>query len=124
MTAAEAYAGFWAQFGIPCFEEGAFPDADPPGYPCLSYRYGEGTGDGDGVALSASLFVRSPGWKEARDLAARIGEALPPGGIYLPVDEGGLWIRRDTPFVSWLGDGEDPFLRRILFRVTARMYGR
>ncbi len=123
MTAAEAVHGFWAQFGIPAYEEGAAPDTDPPGYPCLTYRYAEGTGSGDGVGLSASLYVRSQGWKTARDMAERIGAALPPGGVYVPVEEGGLWIQKDKPFAQWLGE-EDPLLRRVLFRITVKLYRR
>lgn len=124
MKAAEAYRAFFGQFGIPAYEEGAAPAAHGAGYPLLTYRWAEGTGDGEGVSLSASLWVSGPGWREARELAGRIGEALPPGGVFLPVEEGGLWLARDNPWITWTGDGDDPFLRRALFRLTARLYRR
>ena len=123
MTAAETYFRFWGQFGIPVSEEGAVLNAAPPGYPCLVCRYGEGTGGGDAVELTASLWVRSSGWRQARELSERIGEALPVGGVYLPADGGGIWLLRGRPWAVWSGDGEDPSLRRVLFRVTVRHYG-
>ena len=122
MTAAEAFYRFWGQFGIPVSEEGAVPDADPPGYPLLVCRYGEGAGRGEAVGLTVSLWVRSPGWREIQTAADRIGEALPPGGVFLPHDGGGLWLNRDNPWAVRAGDGEDPLLKRVIFRVTARHY--
>ena len=125
MTAAEAFYRFWGQFGIPASEEGSMPDTDPPGYPLLVCRYGEGAGRGEAVGLAVSLWVRSPGWREAQEAADRIGAALPPGGVFLPFEdpcEGALWLTRDTPWLTRSGDDEDPLLKRILFRLTARVY--
>ena len=125
MTAAEAFYRFWGQFGFPASEEGSVPDTDPPGYPLLVCRYGEGAGRGEAVGLSVSLWVRSTGWREAQEAADRIGAALPPGGVFLPFEdpcEGALWLTRDTPWLTRSGDDEDPLLKRILFRLTARVY--
>ena len=101
------------------------PDTDPPGYPMLVCRYGEGAGRGEAVGLTVSLWVRSPGWRDAQEAADRIGAALPPGGVFLPFEdpcEGALWLTRDTPWLTRSGDDEDPLLKRILFRLTARVY--
>lgn len=122
MTAAEAFYRFLGQFGFPVSEEGAVPDTDPPGYPLLVCRYGEGAGRGEAVGLAVSLWVRSPGWRDAQEAADRIGAALPPGGVFLPFDGGGLWLTRDAPWAMRAGDDEDPMLKRIIFRLTARVY--
>ena len=122
MTAAEAFYRFWGQFGFPVAEESAVPDTDPPGYPLLVCRYGEGAGRGEAVGLSVSLWVRSPGWRDAQEAADRIGAVLPPGGVLLPCDNGALWLTRDTPWAMRAGNDEDPLLKRIIFRLTARVY--
>ena len=122
MTAAEAFYRFWGQFGFPVAEEGAVPDTDPPGYPLLVCRYGEGAGRGEAVGLSVSLWVRSPGWRDAQEAADRIGTALPPGGVLLPCDNGALWLTRDTPWLTRSGDEEDPMLKRVIFRLMARIF--
>ena len=120
MTAAEAYHGFWARFGIPVFEEGAAyaVPISAARCPCLTYRYAEG----DAADLEASLWVRSSSWREAQETARTIGEALPQSGVFLPTDEGGVWILRGSPWRVSAGDADDPMLRRILFRVTVRFY--
>ena len=122
MTAAEAFYRFWGQFGIPVSEEGAAPDTDPPGYPLLVCRYGEGTGSGEAVGLTVSLWARSAGWAHVQETADRIAAALPPGGVFLPADGGGLWLARGTPWAMRSGDAEDPMLKRVIFRVAARHY--
>lgn len=120
MTAAEAYHGFWAQFGIPAFEEGAAPQTLRG--PCVTYRYAEGSGDGENADLSASVWVWSSSWREVWSIADRIGEALPRGGMFLPFEGGTIWLRRGTPWQICAGDGEDPLLRRAIFNIKARFY--
>ena len=118
MTAAEAYHGFWAGFGIPVFEENAVPDG--AGVPCLTYRYGEGRGP---AALSVSWWGRSASWLEAREFAERVSARLPEGGVTIPFGGGLLWILRGEPFAVSMGDEGDPYMKRVLFNVTARVYG-
>ena len=120
MTAAEVYHGFWTQFGIPAYEEGAAFAVPAPEVrcPCLTYRYGEG----DRADLTVSLWVRSSSWREAQTLAERIGSALPPGGVLLSCEGGGIWILRGSPWRVSAGEEDDPLVRKIVFNVTVRFY--
>ena len=120
MTAAEAFYRFWGQFGIPVSEEGAAPDTDPPGYPLLVCRYGEGTGSGEAVGLTVSLWARSAGWAQVQELADRIAAARDAFFLDLP---GG--IAADLP-VHFAGRVAQPpyrrgsFARRLREAVEAR----
>ena len=67
MTAAEVYHGFWAQFGIPAYEEGAAFAVPAPAVrcPCLTYRYGEGDRADLTVSLRAEETLQHPDRRNA-----------------------------------------------------------
>ena len=118
MTAAEAIYGFWSSFGVPAYEENAVPDG--AGMPYLTYRYAEGA---EFASLTASLWSNSASWVPALETAGRISASLGRGGVTIPL--GGtalLWILRDEPFSESLGTAEEPYVKRILFRVRVRVF--
>ncbi len=118
MTAAEAYFGFLAGFGIPVYEESAVPDG--AGTPCLTCRYSEGRGP---TPLTVSYWERSVSRRGSEEFAALFRSRLPEGGVTIPLGAGVLWIRRGEPFAAAQGEEGDPYMKRTVFNLTARIYG-
>lgn len=125
MNKAEAFHDFWSSFGVTAWDANTVPDEetmrdagiDP--FPRLTYTFSVGYWEDGNILQSANLFYRSTSWDaitaKADEIAARIGL----GGIYIPYDGGGVWLKRGTPFYQRMADPEDDMIRRIYFNLAA-----
>lgn len=112
--AAQTWNDFLEGFGLPAYDENTVPeDAEMPR---LTYSWSESEMDAP-VALSASLWYRSKGWKSITLMANSIYAGVGYAGKVLPVVGGYLWIKRGSPFSQRVTDPDDG-IRRILINFT------
>jgi hypothetical protein len=120
-TKAAAYYSFWSQFSIPTYEENSVEDGEfSPGFPRLTYEFGDDAFSDYGLSLTASLWYRSSSWVEANAKAAEISAVIGRGGVQFPCIGGNCWITRGSPWALRMGDENDDMIKRIVFNVTVR----
>lgn len=120
-TKAAAYYTFWSQFGVPTYEENSVEDGEySPGFPRLTYEFGDDAFSDYGLSLAASLWYRSSSWVEANAKAAEISAVIGRGGVQFPCTGGSCWITRGSPWALRMGDENDDQIKRIVFNVTVR----
>ena len=99
-------------FGMPAYAAQAVPDNAE--LPYLTYTPVAGAwGDGEqGVTVEA--WRRTGSEAKANADAEAIGRALGLGGVMLPCDGGGLWVKRGSPFWQAADSGEPGVKRRYI----------
>lgn len=120
----KAIYGFWAQFGLPVYIQGRVPTKEPLPYITIEILIGESLSTAYPVAVT---------WHQARDggpnvnaeraeLLTRISNALPDGGVTLPLEDGGCLLlhRNGSGWQSYIDDEEDKSVigGRISYAVT------
>ena len=91
-----------------------------------AFAYGGGAIDDIGsafdageVGLTVKLWFRTESEavpdEKAQELSKRIGY----GGVYLPCDEGYIWLKRGSPWCQSLTYEEDPAIKRRYINITA-----
>lgn len=118
-TKAAAYQSFWAQFGVPAYEENSVPSGDAAaGFPRLTYEYGDDAFSDYGISLTASLWYRSPSWVDINAKAEDISAVIGRGGVMVPCDGGGFWITRGSPWMLSTGDENDDRIKRKIININ------
>lgn len=93
-----------ARLGMPAYAAQAVPaDAEMP-YLTLTPVAGA-WGDGE-QAVTVDLWRRTESEAEANADAEALGRALGLGGVMLPCDGGGIWVKRGSPFWQAADPGE------------------
>lgn len=121
---AQALYSFWASFGLPAYDQYAVPDEatmtamGAPPYPRITYEDAESDFDRP-IALTASIWYRSPSWAEISQKANQIFQYIGKGGVLLGYDGGALWIKRGSPFSRRMDDPEDDMIRRVFINIEA-----
>jgi len=116
MTKAATLHAFFAQFGLNAWPEISVPTGDDaPSFPYLTYEVL--TGDElDKVLVHASLWYRETEWirinAKTEQISSTIGQAYT-----MECDDGGLVIRRGTPFAQSMGDPNDNLIKRKLLNI-------
>lgn len=116
MTKAAALYTFFSQFGLNVWPENSVPTGDDaPNFPYLTYEVTT-SADLDKVLVSASLWYRETAWTRINAKADQISAAI--GGAYaLECDDGGMIIRRGTPFAQSMDDPNDNLIKRKLLNI-------
>jgi len=114
MSREEAWHSFWAGFGLKAYDENSVPDSAK--LPYITYEINTGEFD-ETVAMSASIWYRSSSWEGAVGKQHEVEAAIPHGGRLIPYDNGGLWVKRDSPFAQRMDDASDDYIRRIVLAV-------
>lgn len=87
--------------------------------PYGTYEYTDGAFDAGEIGLTVNLWFRTESEaipdEKAQELSKRIGY----GGVYLPCDEGYIWLKRGSPWCQSLTYEEDPAIKRRYINVTA-----
>lgn len=112
--AAQTWQDFLDSFGLPAYDENTVPE--DAAMPRLTYSWSESEVDTP-VALSASLWYRSRGWKDITLMAEEIYNEVGYSGKVLPMVGGYLWIKRGSPFSQRMSDSDDG-IRRIYINFT------
>ncbi len=116
MNKSQALYTFWSSFGWAAYDESSVPDnADKTVGRYITYEDSEAD-LGDPVLLTASLWMRAERWDIIAQKALEISQSIGWGGIYVPLDEGFLWIKRGRPFSTRMRDTDDS-IRRIVLSV-------
>lgn len=118
MTKEAALQAFFSGFEIPAYQEDAVPTGqDKPEYPYLTYEVA--TDDfGEELPISVNLWYRSTSWTAANAKAREISDEITRGGTVVMCDDGGIWIKRGTPFIRSMGDDSDNMIRRKILNIT------
>lgn len=87
--------------------------------PYGTYEYIDSAFDAGEVGLTVNLWFRTESEaipdEKAQELSKRIGY----GGVYLPCDEGYIWLKRGSPWCQSLAYEEDPVIKRRYINITA-----
>lgn len=101
---------FWAQFGVPAYEENSVPDDAP--YPRITYE-AAGGGFGADLSLSASIWDKSTSTEFIDTLSDTIEKTIKS---YNPTKYADgmfrIWIDETSQFSQTMGDPEDDRIRR------------
>lgn len=118
MTKLQALYQFFSSFGIPAYEENAFYASDiVPEFPYITYNVSLGAFQEGELSLNPSVWYRSTSWKEPEEKASEISKEIGYGGKQIPCEDGFLWIKRENPFCTAMGDDSDKFIKRLYFNI-------
>ena len=113
-TKEAALYNFYSQF-LPAYEENSVPDDAVLPY----ITYNMVTDDfGAEIALTVSVWYRETSWANCTAKPRAIEPAVSAGGVMLPCDGGGIWLKRGTPFAQNMADDDDQ-IRRKYINLTA-----
>lgn len=115
MTAEQAIHSFWSSFDLTAYDENSVPDDAV--LPYITYSVSYDSFDNN-VSLTASAWDESYSWVRLTNIAHSIDQYIGNGGKILKTDNGGVWIRKNSPFYQRTGTEKDN-VKRILFNVLA-----
>lgn len=111
-TKAAAIQGFLSGFGIPAYAAASVPDDTTEPY--LTYALVDGAwGDGE-VSMEVNLWYYGDGEAAPNAKVQEISKAIGRGGVMLLCDEGGIWVKRGSPFSQAVVDTDDQVRRRMI----------
>lgn len=117
MTKEAALHSFFNSFGIPGYPSSAVPEDAV--FPWLTYDLTTSAWDDGEVGLTVNLWYyttdEAPPNAKARELSERIGM----GGVLVPCDGGGIWLKRGSPWCQNLKDDADHNIKRRYLNITA-----
>lgn len=111
-TRTAALAAWLGGFGMPAYSAQAVPD--DAGLPYITFTPVSGAWGGGEQAVTVEIWRRTESEAEANADAESVGRALGLGGVMLPCDGGGLWVRRGSPFWQAADSGEPGVKRRYI----------
>lgn len=114
-----ALHSFYSSFGLMAYEENTVPSGDnAPKFPYITYNVATDS-FGTDVPLSLSLWYRGTSLKDINAKADEISAAIGSSGKYIPCDDGGIWLRRGSPFAQNMGDPDDELIKRKYINLVA-----
>lgn len=120
MTKYQAIYQFFSGFGLNAYPDVSVPTAGDgmPNFPYITYNAPE-TSDMGMVQVTANLWYRGESWVEINAKTDEIGKAIERAKI-IECDDGGMIIRKGTPFAQPLADDNDDMVKRkyLIFEVT------
>ena len=117
-----ALSTFWSQFGIPAYAEDMVPD--DAALPYIRYTVAKAPAM-EATVLTAFNYHRRRlmGNVERAEVAERIANAIPQGGVRIPVEGGGfLILRRGSDFQTLYQDPDDADVIGIRTSVEVYFY--
>ena len=111
----QAIYTFFSGFGIPAYAATSVPDSSE--YPYLTYDLVVGSYFEGETSITASLWYRGDSESEPNAKVNEISAAVGNGTI-IPCDDGGIWIRRGSPWVQSMGDSADDKVKRRVLNFT------
>ncbi len=114
MTAMQALNSFWNSFGLAAYDENTVPDKTA--LPYITYEASEDYFDNT-IALTASLWYRSPSWADISSKEEQIADFIGRGGRQIAFENGAFWIKRGQPWAQRMSDPSDEMIRRIVLNI-------
>ena len=96
MNSAEAFQRWLEGFGLPVYATSSVPDDAK--LPYVTYDWAIGDFLSGEVNETVNLWYRTTSEAVPNAKADEIGKALGLGGVMLPYDGGGMWLKRGSPF--------------------------
>lgn len=104
-TQAQAIHRFMSGFDIPAYAATSVPSNVD--YPYLTYELAIGSwGDGD-VNMTVNVWYRTESESEPNAKAKQMADAIGLGGVMVASDDGGIWIKKGSPFCQTIEAGAD-----------------
>ena len=114
----QALHQFWSSFGLKAYDENTVPTGeDNPELPYITYNVAVSDFYRP-VYLHGSIWYYGTRWTAITEKLIEIESAIGLGGKMLPVDGGGLWIKKGFPFAQRMAD-ENDMVRRIYINIEA-----
>lgn len=112
MTKNAAIQEFFSSFGMIAYPSISVPTSgsEAPTFPYITYTVNTDQGI-ERVAGSASVYYRSEGWTGLNAKVDEISQAVGTG-VVLTCDEGGIIVRKGTPWAQPMGDDSDNMIKR------------
>ncbi len=119
MNKPKALYQFWAQFGLPVYDENTVPTgSDSPAFPYITYESATDSFGGE-LALTASVWDRSTSYDTVEAMAEEIARVIGEKGYWIRrIDGGYLYISARHPFAQRMSDPDDS-IRRMVINITA-----
>lgn len=118
MNRIQAIHNFWNSFGWVAYDEYTVPDNALESMDDHYITYGVSDAGWEySVPMTASLWYRSPSWKEITEKAMEIGNYITRGGIMLHCDEGAIWIKKASTWAQRMADEAGSDIRRIVLSI-------
>lgn len=115
-TKAAAINAFLAGFGIPAYAATSVPDDAEEPY--LTYSFVTGAWGDAEMAMEVNLWYYGDGEVAPNAKVQEISDAIGLGGVLLPCDGGGIWVKRGSPFCQSMGDSADNKVKRRYINLT------
>lgn len=117
MTKEQALHKFFNSFDIVGYRLTAVPDDVI--FPYLTYdalisSFGE-----DAVSITANLYYYTESEAEPDAKAEEIRQRIGMGGVVIPCDGGGIWLKWGSPWCQSLVDDTDATIKRRYMNITA-----
>lgn len=112
MTKNAAIQSFFESFGLPAFPATSVPTSgeEMPNFPYLTYIVSTGQ-DVERIPATASVYYRSESWKDINAKVDEISQSV-GAGVTIVCDEGGIIVRRGSPWAQPMGDDNDNMVKR------------
>jgi hypothetical protein len=114
-----AIYSFFNSFGLEAFPASSVPTgSDAPNYPYITYEAPIDSSMSK-VTVVADVWYRSPSWAGVNGMVTLISQTV--GDSYrIECDNGGMIVRKGTPFAQPLNDPEDNMIKRkhLIFEFT------
>lgn len=103
---------FFSGFGLDAYPSSSVPTTgdESPQFPYLTYSANTDSALSR-MGVTASLWYRSESWTALNAKVDEISQAI-GSGITLDCDEGGIIIRKGSPWAQPLGDDSDNMIKR------------
>lgn len=118
MTAEQVIHSFWSSFGLTAYDENSVPDDAQLPYITYSLSYDSFNSN---VNLTASIWYHSTSWVNITAKADDVYDEITAGGKILPTDNGGIWIKRGSPFYQRMGD-DNKNIKRVYINIQAEYF--
>lgn len=116
MTPAAAVYDFMAGFGIPAYPAASVPDG--AGFPYITFEPAVDDFWGGEVALPMDIWYRGDSEAEPNAKAREVSKAL-AGCKCIPCEDGGVILKKGSPFCQGMGDAADGKVKRRHINLTA-----
>ena len=112
MTKNAAIQSFFESFDLPAYPASSVPTSgdEKPDFPYITYIVSTDQGI-ERVGATASVYYRTESWTGINAKVDEISQAV-GAGLILQCDEGGIIIRKGTPWAQPMGDDSDSMVKR------------
>lgn len=120
MDMLQALNSFWNSFGLKAYDETTVPDEmrftndeNKGKNPYITYEVNVGE-FGESVVSAVNVWYYDKGWKAIDTKIKEIDARICKGGVQILYDEGTIWIKTGTPYLSRVEESNDMIRRYLL----------